>query len=197
MLRVIVAPRTGDNSSFLFLVLCRASRGFPLGLRCRVLICGGLRPLRERLQRACFAIECSLVLRVRIFRAVPGRSGPGSSQGPRNAAGCSTAGFWRGWPLPQRVFLLEGRELIRGKSNSSARTLCTGGTAQVIVRLWVHSIIYSVSTTTEATSLISLEIDVKISLNLGSPGQAVAGTALSILGTALEIAGFGTPLTTY
>ena len=97
----------------------------------------------------------------------------------------------------QRVFLLGGRELIRGRLVSSARTQCTGGTAQVIVKLWVHSIIYSVSTTTEATSVISLEIDVKISLNLGSPGQAVAGTALSILGTALEIAGFGTPLTTY
>lgn len=102
-----------------------------------------------------------------------------------------------GLTSPQRVFLLGGPELIRRRPTSSARTQCTGGTAQVIVRLWAHSIIYSVSTTTEATSLISLEIDVKISLNLGSPGQAVAGTALSILGTALEIAGFGTPMTTY
>ena len=161
------------------------------------MICRALRRLRERLQRACFAIGCVLVAPRADFSSCVW------SLGIRELAMLARRSWLQqGRPLAvscvrQRVFLLGGREVIRGRSISSARTQCTGGTAQVIVRLWAHSIIYSVSTTTEATSLISLEIDVKISLNLGSPGQAVTGTALSILGTALEIAGFGTPLTTY
>ena len=111
-------------------------------------VCG---ELLQRLQRACFAIECSLVLRERIFRAVSGRSGSGSLQCLRDAADCSKAGLWRGAGRP-RVFLLEGRELIRGKTNQLCKNAMHRWNGASACESLGQSIISVAVTMTEAPS---------------------------------------------